>query len=353
MNDVLTKRNRSAYLAGPMRGLPYFNFPAFDFATAALQHLGWFIYSPAAKDRDTLDIDLCPDGTDEELTQQGFSLAGALAWDFARIMEADCVIALPGWERSTGVHWEFTVAYALGKPVFQYPELTPIELPDVVTKPVAVQSDRVWQEPMSPWPFRRNVEAEYARVRGVDGPGAYERTNPLPSTYNGPPDDPSKRRGHGTFVEVDGVDEFNRFIPRHPLLTDGVLHPPNSEHPEGTLTGRVTTPEVGSGEIRITDPSTGASKGSKLARFDLIPWDILYEDAELYGKGCAKYAARNWEGGYAWSLSIAALGRHLSQWLSGEDYDEETGLSHLIAVRWHAGALRWFQKHGKGTDDRG
>ena len=45
------------------------------------------------------------------------------------IAESSCVIVLPGWEKSTGCHWEFTVVYPLGKPVFQYPELTPVELP--------------------------------------------------------------------------------------------------------------------------------------------------------------------------------------------------------------------------------
>lgn len=102
----------------------------------------------------------------------------------------------------------------------------------------------------------------------------------------------------------------------------------------------------------VTDPVTGGSKGAKLARFDLLPWDVVYELAEHYGKGCKKYDDRNWEKGYDWGLSAAALARHFAQWMSGEDYDEETGSSHLIAVAWHALALRWFQKHNRGKDDR-
>jgi Domain of unknown function (DUF5664)/Domain of unknown function (DUF4406) len=106
------------------------------------------------------------------------------------------------------------------------------------------------------------------------------------------------------------------------------------------------------GETRIIDPVSGAAKGSKLARFDLVPEDVIYELAEHYGKGCAKYAARNWEGGYAYGLSYAAARRHMAAFWSGEDTDEETGSSHLIAAAWHLIALRWFQIHGKGTDDR-
>lgn len=45
---------------------------------------------------------------------------------------------------------------------------------------------------------------------------------------------------------------------------------------------------VTSGEVRVTS-ETGASKGSKLARFDLIPQDALWELAEHYGKGAEKY----------------------------------------------------------------
>jgi hypothetical protein len=112
-----------------------------------------------------------------------------------------------------------------------------------------------------------------------------------------------------------------------------------------------------SDEIRVVDPNTGGAKGSKLARFDMIPSDVLWELAEHYGKGEAKYPSNedgtaNWQNGYNWRLSIAALERHLHSFIQGENIDEETGSSHLVAVIWHAIALRWFQLHGKGTDYR-
>lgn len=110
------------------------------------------------------------------------------------------------------------------------------------------------------------------------------------------------------------------------------------------------------GEVRVTS-STGGQKGSKPARFDMIPPDVLTELALHYGKGEAKYPSdpetgeANWQKGYSWSLSAAALQRHLYAWLSGEDTDAETGSSHLMAVAWHAFALRWWQLHDRGSDD--
>lgn len=106
-------------------------------------------------------------------------------------------------------------------------------------------------------------------------------------------------------------------------------------------------------EKRVVDPVTGGEKGGKLARFDLIPPEATWALAEHYGKGCQKYADRNWERGYKWGLSIAALQRHIHQWLQGESYDTETGSHHLIAAAWHCFALFVFEVRGLGSDDRG
>jgi hypothetical protein len=94
-------------------------------------------------------------------------------------------------------------------------------------------------------------------------------------------------------------------------------------------------------EIR-TVSSTGGEKGTKLERFDLIPVDALQELARLYGEGAKKYDARNWERGYEFSKSYAAMQRHANQFWSGIDRDEETGVLHITAVAWHAMALAHF-----------
>jgi Domain of unknown function (DUF5664) len=104
-------------------------------------------------------------------------------------------------------------------------------------------------------------------------------------------------------------------------------------------------------EVRVKDPLTGAEKGSKLARFSLIPPEFLWALAEHYGKGAQKYADRNWEAGYKWSLSLDALERHLNQWKQGEIHDPETGTHHLICVAWHACALFCYALYSKGVND--
>ena len=102
----------------------------------------------------------------------------------------------------------------------------------------------------------------------------------------------------------------------------------------------------------VTDPLTGGKKGQKLARFDLIPPDTLNEVAKHFGRGALKHADRNWERGYAWGLSYAALNRHLTAWWGGEEIDKETGGHHLDAVAVHALFLRTFVLRNIGTDDR-
>ena len=104
-------------------------------------------------------------------------------------------------------------------------------------------------------------------------------------------------------------------------------------------------------EVRVVS-ETGGEKGKKLARFDLIPVEPLWELARLYGAGASKYADRNWERGFDWSLSYAALMRHATLFWSGEDIDPETLRHHLASVVFHAFALMEFQAKGKGTDDR-
>lgn len=108
---------------------------------------------------------------------------------------------------------------------------------------------------------------------------------------------------------------------------------------------------IAGGEVRVVDPETGGAKGSKLARFDLLPYDALNMLAEHFGKGAEKYAERNWERGYDWGLSFAAAMRHGTAWWQGEELDDE-GFEHLTAFAWHALVLLAFSKREIGTDSR-
>ena len=115
-------------------------------------------------------------------------------------------------------------------------------------------------------------------------------------------------------------------------------------------------------EIRVVDKRTGGEKGSKLARFSLIPGEFVWALAEHFGIGARKYADRSWERGYAWSLTLDALERHLNKLKMGQWLDlhepgcapgctDHTETPHIIAVAWHACALFIFKVRGLGTND--
>lgn len=105
-------------------------------------------------------------------------------------------------------------------------------------------------------------------------------------------------------------------------------------------------------EVRVTDPKTGGQKGQKPERYDLLPYGALDEVARVYAMGAEKYEDWNWANGYAWSLSLGALQRHVAAFSQGEDTDPESGYSHLAHAAFHCLALITFQQHNLGTDDR-
>lgn len=105
-------------------------------------------------------------------------------------------------------------------------------------------------------------------------------------------------------------------------------------------------------EVIITNEKTGGQKGSKIERFDLIPWEALVELAAIYGFGAEKYEAHNWRKGYDWGLSYASLIRHASAFWSGEDIDPESGMPHMAHAAWHCMTLLTFMREQPDLDDR-
>lgn len=107
-----------------------------------------------------------------------------------------------------------------------------------------------------------------------------------------------------------------------------------------------------SSEVRVTDPTTGGQKGQKLEAYDLIPPEALAEVARVYGYGASKYAARNWERGYAWGLSFAALMRHAWLFWWRKNRDPESGLHHLAHAVFHCFSLMTWERTHPELDDR-
>jgi hypothetical protein len=112
------------YIAGPMRGIPEFNFPAFHTAAAKLRAEGHEVFSPAEKDNERHGTDISKGnaaGCEETAAKDhGFNLRVALGVDLAWICaEADAVALLPGWKNSKGANAERAAAAALGLEIIE------------------------------------------------------------------------------------------------------------------------------------------------------------------------------------------------------------------------------------------
>jgi nucleoside 2-deoxyribosyltransferase len=252
----------SVYLAGPMTGLPQYNFPAFLGAATTLRRAGYEVWSPAEHDLDR--------GFDMDDPDAAQPLVEYMKVDLPQVMAADAVVVLPGWENSTGARLEVHTAVACGKPVLSYPDLGIVDVRVIIG---------------------RHTETSWAQ-------------------------------GTGLLTHPDAKDTWLVDEPI-PGLDDDM-------------------PFAGGGQRIVTNAITGGQKETRAARFDLLPWDQLWKVAELYAYGAAKYEDRNWERGYAFSLSIAALYRHMAKFAQGENDDPESGCPHLASVVFHALALLRF-----------
>jgi len=104
------------YLAGPMRGYPNFNFPAFDFAAAALRSQGHEVFSPAERDREAYgpEVENNPTG-DESKGPPGLTIRDCMLADTDWICRhAEAIALLPGWEKSRGALAEKALGEAIG-----------------------------------------------------------------------------------------------------------------------------------------------------------------------------------------------------------------------------------------------
>lgn len=128
------------YIAGPMRGIKWFNFPAFDMARDELKEQGFEVVSPADLDReigfDPWDVE-DPDEYDwMDLETVGFSIRDAIKRDIDALRDrCSHIYMLDGWEDSKGARAEKAMAEWMGLEVmFQsIPErLHPNRLKDMV-----------------------------------------------------------------------------------------------------------------------------------------------------------------------------------------------------------------------------
>ncbi|OYU91845.1 MAG: hypothetical protein CFE29_03060 [Bradyrhizobiaceae bacterium PARB1] len=119
------------YVAGPMRGIPHFNFPLFHAATGRLRAAGHQVFNPAERDIAATGVDISadnPTGSNEQAeANHGFNLREALKDDLEFVcLHADGVVMLPGWVNSKGANAEVATAIALNLRLFHYTEADPL-----------------------------------------------------------------------------------------------------------------------------------------------------------------------------------------------------------------------------------
>lgn len=115
------------YIAGPMRRIAEFNFPAFFAAEERLKAEGAEVgLNPARYDAVELKFPWQGTTGHEDLSAMGFDLRHSLGQDLAYICgKAAWVCVLPGWERSSGASAEVATARALGLPVVEFEPKAP------------------------------------------------------------------------------------------------------------------------------------------------------------------------------------------------------------------------------------
>jgi hypothetical protein len=100
-------RGKRVYVSGPMTGYENNNHEAFGDASMVLRDMGYAVCNPC----ETTDI-LGDDGT--------LKHADFLRFDFERVLEADFLVALGGWERSMGAISEILMAVRMGVKVWSW-----------------------------------------------------------------------------------------------------------------------------------------------------------------------------------------------------------------------------------------
>lgn len=126
------------YLAGPMTGIPQFNYPKFDRVAARLREQGHEVVSPAEMDSpETRAISLAsPDGNLQTIITHGETWGDFLSRDVKLLADGgfDAIAVLDGWEDSRGARLEVFVARLIGLPIYYHSYmLSPINTFHVLT----------------------------------------------------------------------------------------------------------------------------------------------------------------------------------------------------------------------------
>lgn len=106
------------YLAGPMRGYPGWNFPAFEEAERRWEQAGHHVFSPMTLAR-AMGYGPNQNTSAEPGSKEGRDhLQHVMLSDLACIYASDALALLPGWESSRGATVEVALALFIGLRLF-------------------------------------------------------------------------------------------------------------------------------------------------------------------------------------------------------------------------------------------
>lgn len=119
--SLTNPKPKTLYIAGPMRGIAYFNYPMFDRIAGILREQGLCVINPADEDRKQDGFD--PFENPAHAVPENCTFPRTM--DFHKIvrrcldavMQCEEIVLLPGWERSSGAVAELTLAMWLNKRV--------------------------------------------------------------------------------------------------------------------------------------------------------------------------------------------------------------------------------------------
>ena len=95
------------YIAGPMTGLPEFNYPAFNAEAARIRALGYHVENPA-----------------ENPAPENGAWEDYMKMALRQMLMCDTVAMLPGWGKSKGALIEYNLAKTLGLELWDANDIT-------------------------------------------------------------------------------------------------------------------------------------------------------------------------------------------------------------------------------------
>lgn len=87
-------------------------------------------------------------------------------------------------------------------------------------------------------------------------------------------------------------------------------------------------------------------------KLSLIPKEAIWEIGNALTYGANKYGEFNFRKGISHSRLLDAAMRHITEYISGEDIDSESGNTHISHALGSLAMLAWMVKHRPELDDR-